>query len=116
MSEERDPILQKMFARADQELPGEAFAEAVMARARQGRKRSLALGAALALLAAVGVWVFAAPLLDGVNMITRVLTVTLFQPEAAWLALLLAPVNNVACLVGLGLLLLRFGYQRLFGR
>ena len=118
MDEERDPILQKLFAESQHELDGEAFTASVMTRSRFLRYQRLLpwLGGALALTVTLLLLV---PLQEfGVLIalfVTDILTITLFDLGEGWLALVFSPVNNIASLIVLGVKALRMGRKKIIG-
>ena len=118
MDEERDPILQKLFAESQHELDGEAFTASVMTRSRFLRYQRLLpwLGGALALAVSLLLLV---PLQEfGVLIalfVTDILTITLFDLGEGWLALVFSPVNNIASLIVLGVKALRMGRKKIIG-
>lgn len=116
MSEERDPELQSLFARAHAELPAAAFTAALMEKISAKRRTRGLLAAALTLFAGFCAWWLALPLQQAINSLTLGLMASLFEVENAWLAVFLAPVNNVGALVAVGLLLMWVGYRRIFDR
>ena len=118
MDEERDPILQNLFAESQHDLDGAAFIASVMARSRFLRIRRFLpwIGGTLALL--VGLLLLV-PLQEfGVLIalyVTDVLTITLVDLGEGWLALVLSPVNNIASLIVLGVKALRMGRKKIVG-
>jgi hypothetical protein len=99
-NEDRDPLLQSLFAEAEQELDGSALTAQVMARTRSFRLTLLAGGAsALLLLLAGARLVFDVPLFDFAVLISEVLATPLVNLGEGWLALLLLPVNTIASLL-----------------
>jgi hypothetical protein len=99
-NEDRDPLLQSLFAEAEQELDGSALTAQVMARTRSFRLTLLAGGASALLLLLAGVrLVFDVPLFDFAVLISEVLATPLVNLGEGWLALLLLPVNTIASLL-----------------
>jgi len=99
-NEDRDPLLQSLFAEAEQELDGSVLTAQVMARTRSFRLTLLAGGAsALLLLLASVRLVFGVPLFDFAMLISEVLATPLVNLGDGWLGLLLLPVNTVASLL-----------------
>ena len=115
MNEERDPLLESLFARAapDQELVDERFTDQVMAGISR-RGRNVLLGRA-AIVAAIVVFelLLSAPLQNSVGTLTGLLGTTLIQLENEWLAMAVAPVNSIAGLVGITLLGLHALYRKI---
>jgi hypothetical protein len=104
-TDQRDPLLQALFADAEQELAGEALTARVMAKTRRRRYGVLAALAAGALLVLTATWLaFGMPLFEFAVLVSMALTTPLVDLGEGWLALLLLPLNTVA---GVLLILLR---------
>ena len=69
------------------------------------------LGIGLAFVA--GAWLLATPLSDAVLLLTRGITFPLVGLDDRWLAELIAPVNNVASVIALGIVGLRIAYRKI---
>lgn len=103
--DQRDPLLQELFAHAEQELAGEALTASVMAKTRRRRYRVLATLAGAVLLMLTATWLaFGVPLFEFALLVSMALTTPLVDLGEGWLALLLLPLNTVASLL---LILLR---------
>ena len=113
MTDDRDPVIQSLFAEAEEELAGEVFTDRVMLQS--GKLRPVALigwlGIGLAFVA--GAWLLATPLSDAVLLLTRGITFPLVGLDDRWLAELIAPVNNVASVIALGIVGLRIAYRKI---
>ena len=108
MTDDREPILQAMFADAQHDLEGESFTAAVMQQSRFLKYRVLAPWVACAtLILTVCVFYLAVPLQDFAQLVARGLTVRLFDPGDSWAAWLVSPVNNVGSLLVIGVKLAR---------
>ena len=92
MTEDRDPLLQTLFAEAHQELDGEVFISGVLDQIRSQRN-PLVAGA---LLFAAAAWIFALPLLEIAQLITTALSITLVDLGQGWIFWILSPINNIA--------------------
>lgn len=114
MTEDRDPLLQSLFANAEQDLREETFTNQVMVRAGQLRRRSLVMWICVDLAIVICVWLLAAPLQAAVNLLLPSLTTSLVDLDNRLLAELLLPVNNVASVLALVAIGLRSAYRRLF--
>jgi hypothetical protein len=118
MDDERDPILQNLFAESQHDLDGEAFTASVMARSRFSRYQRILpwIGGALALAVSLLLLI---PLQEFGVLIalffTDILTITLIDLGEGWLALVLSPVNNIASLIVLGVKALRMGRKKIIG-
>lgn len=113
MSDERDPLLDSLFARAERELVEDRFTANVMARVAT-RRRNVLIGrlAIVALLIALEV-LLSDPLQNYTGVITQVLSMSLVKLESGMVALVLAPINSIAGLIGMLLLGLQFLYRRM---
>jgi len=100
MTDVRDPLVQTLFAEAQQELDGKELTARVMARTRSLTILWLAAGVSAAIILLAGAWLFfAIPLLEFAVLIANALTSTLVDLGDGWLALVFLPVNNVASLL-----------------
>ena len=116
MNEDRDPYLESVFARAEQELDGRAITAQVMARTRSFKLLLLAGGASVAALLLAGArLIFGIPLFDFAILVSQVLATPLFNLGEGWLALLLLPLNSVAGLLVLTFRALRVIQKKFFG-
>ncbi|MGI9327055.1 MAG: hypothetical protein ACR2PZ_17690 [Pseudomonadales bacterium] len=108
--DDQEAWLQACFAQAETELPAQDFAETVMRRVEQHKRRKLyrrlVLGLALALLLP--------PLRDLGLVLTQVLMVTIVELDNALVGQLLAPINSVGGLLSLVLLGLKLMHMRWF--
>ena len=111
-TDERDPLLQTLFADAQLELTEETFTAKVMSRSRLIRYRVLIPWVALALLLAAGAWFLGIPV-EVAQFVTQVLNTTLFELGDSWLAWMLSPVNNVAALIVIVVKAIRIGRRKL---
>jgi hypothetical protein len=114
MTEDRDPMLQALFANAEQDLQAEAFTHQVMASARLRKRRTVIGWICIDLVIVICVWLLAAPLQSVVNLLLPSLTTSLVDLDNRLLAELLLPVNNVASLLALVAIGLRSAYRRFF--
>lgn len=113
MNDDRDPLVQNLFAGADEVLLAEPFVGAIetkLAARRPWRWPLLVLLIAVLLLGAA---LLAAPLQSVVLWLSQALMMPLVDLTDPTLAALLLPVNTAAAPIALGLLLLRFAFQRL---
>jgi len=112
MSEDREPLLQELFAEIHPELDAQKFTAKVMARTRLLRVRQMAPWLAAALLIAVGASLLV-PLQDFALLLSRVLSITLIDLGESWAAWLFTPINNVASLVIIGVKAIRMGRKKI---
>lgn len=115
MTEEKDPVLQALFADAERPLADGGFTGRVMSRIDRGRRWALAarigIGLALALCAGLA----APPLAAVADLLTQALALPLLRLDDPLVARLLAPVNNIAGLCVVGLAGLWLFYRSIFG-
>ncbi|MGI9234806.1 MAG: hypothetical protein ACR2RD_14325 [Woeseiaceae bacterium] len=113
MSNERDPVLESLFAQADVELNKNDFAGQVMAMVEK-RRRNVLLGrvAFLALLVAFE-FILSAPLQNSIGAATEAMSMSLLDVSNEWLAVIVAPLNSIAGLLGVLLLGLHTIYRRM---
>jgi hypothetical protein len=114
MTEERDPMLQALFADAEQDLQEDAFTGRVMVSARLQKRRALIGWICFDLMIVICVWLLAAPLQSAVNLLLPSLTTSLVDLDNRLLAELLLPVNNLASVLALLAIGLRSAYRRFF--
>ena len=117
MTDERDPRLEALFDEAREELAGDEFAADLMVRVGRLRRRTLVGWAAVAVVLLAGAWLLSGPVTSAVSLMTRLMPQSLVEVEAGnqLFAQLLAPINSVAAVVALGMLLIRFAYKKIFG-
>ena len=113
MNNDRDPLLESLFAQTDCDLAEDDFNAQVMAHVER-RRRNVLLGrlAIVALLIALEV-LLSAPLQNTVGLFTQVLSTTLVELENEWLALVVAPLNSIAGLIGMLLLGMHHLYRKM---
>ena len=113
MNDERDPLLESLFKRAERELVEDDFTAQVMGQVAT-RRRNVLIGrfAIVALIVALEV-LPSSPLQNSAGAITQVLNTSLFELGTGGLALMVSPLNSVAGLIGMLLLGLQFFYRRL---
>ena len=114
MTDDRDPLLQTLFAEAQQELDGTEFVRQVMLQAGRQRHQVIAYAALAVLVIACGL-VLTQPLQEFALLLAQGLTTTLVDLGDGWLSFLISPINNVASLVILSLKALRSGHKRFVG-
>lgn len=113
MSNERDPLLESLFAQTNVELNDDDFSEQVMTMVER-RRRNVMIGRVgfLALLLAFE-FLLSAPLQNSVGTVTQALSVSLLDVGNEWLAVIVAPLNSIAGLMGMLLLGLHTLYRRM---
>ena len=100
MSNERDPVLETLFAESKLEINENGFSDQVMDGVEK-RRRNAFLGriALLALLVAFEL-LLSEPVQHSVGAMTEMLSSSLFDIKSDWLAIILSPLNSVAGLIG----------------
>lgn len=115
MTDDRNPMLERLFRIAGAALANDAFVAGVMARIDRLRRRTIIVRSCLLLVFAPIAWLLAAPLLDAARFASEVLPTSLVDIGASRIGLLLSPINSVAGAAALGFLVLWGVYKRLFG-
>lgn len=113
MNDERDPLLESMLMLDEGELVEDDFTQQVMTNV-ENRGRNVLLGrvAIVALLIPFEV-LLSAPLQNSVGAMTAVLNTSLLDVHNQYVALIVAPLNSIAGLVGILLLGVRYFYRKL---
>ncbi len=113
MNDERDPLLESIFARAERELVEDKFTAQVMAQVAT-RRRNVLIGrlAIVALLVALEL-LLSTPLQNSAGVITQVLSTSLVELEGGAVATVVSPINSIAGLIGMLLLGMQFLYRRM---
>ena len=114
MSTSRDPNLEKLFARAEQDFQHDSFAAHVLRQIDRERRRMLLVWFALIVLALACLAFLASPVLTAFSMASKVLPVPLLEIETEWLRLLLSPINSVAAAIAVAALGLGKFFRRIF--
>lgn len=112
MTEPLDPELQILFANADDDLPGDSFVETVLAGLVRDRRRRRVRRIAIAAAVVALLWLFHAPLQEFGWVAMQALGTNLLPPGDGLAMQFLAPLNNVAGLLALGLLALQVFLRR----
>ena len=107
MADDRDPLIETLFAEAGRDLDGAAFTARMLARTRGRKYRMLAGWLSAGLVLAASIWLLAIPLQEIAQLIAQGLTVSLFDLGEGWLAWFLLPVNNIASLLVLSVKAMR---------
>ncbi len=115
MTDNRDPLLQTLFAEAHHDLDGEAFTAHVMAQMRRRRYRIVAGWVGVALLLAAIAWLLALPLQEFALLISQGLTRSLIDLGDSWLAWLFSPVNKIGSLLVLIVQAIRIVRKKIIG-
>ena len=112
MSNERDPVLESLFAQSKIEISENGFSDEVMAGVEK-RRRNVFLGR-IALLALLVVFelLLSGPLQQSAGALAQALSTTLIETDTGWLGDVLAPLNSIAGLLGVSLVGLHSLYRR----
>ena len=113
MNDERDPLLESLFAQAVCEPANGNFHTMVMASVEK-RRRTVFFGriAIVVLLIALEL-LLSSPMQNSVGMMTEALSTSLVEVTNEWLAAAVAPLNSIAGLVGMLLLGVHTLYRRM---
>ncbi len=113
MNDERDPLLESLFAQSVREPANGNFQTKVMASVEK-RRRTVLFGriAIVALLIALEL-LLSSPMQNSVGMMTEALSTSLVEVTNEWLAAAVAPLNSVAGLVGMLLLGVHTLYRKM---
>jgi len=110
MMDDRDPVLQALFASPQEDLAGEVFTMRVMSQTDNLKSRAtirrVFIGLALGLLTI--------PLQELAVPLTQLMVVSLFDLDNLVLAQVLAPLNTVGSALSMVLLGMRVVYKRIF--
>ena len=113
MNNERDPLLESLFAQAECEPANDNFQAAVMANiAKRRRKVFIGRVAIVALLITLEL-VMSSPIQNIVGTVTEALSTSLFEIRNEWVAVAVAPLNSMAGLFGMLLLCMHHFYRKM---
>jgi hypothetical protein len=113
MTEQRDRLLESLFDAADEELTDEGFTASVVEDVRARRRRVTFGRVTIAALLVMLEILLDAPVQNSLGVLGDALGTSLYPIEPGWLAILLAPVNSVAGLIGMILLGLHYLYRKI---
>lgn len=112
MTEERDPILQTLFAEVQHEFDDKEFTARVLTRTKSLKLKIIAGSIATLLLVAVGAWLFALPVQELTVLIAQGLSIELVTLSNSMLSWILAPINNIAGVTVLSLKAMRMFWTK----
>jgi hypothetical protein len=112
MTDERDPLLERLFAESRSEPADNAFCERVMASVEKRRRNVFAGRMAIVALLLLSELLLSAPLQNSFGIITEALGGALVPVTNEWLAMAVEPVNSIAGVIGVILLGLLAVYRR----
>ena len=112
---DRDPLLQKLFDIANRDLPGDAFIEGVMSRIEALRRRAILAWAAAGLVLAIAAWLLTPTVIGAVDLLSRTLPQSLMEIDepSAFIGQVLAPLNSIAAIVAITVLVIAFAYRKI---
>ncbi|MGI9236087.1 MAG: hypothetical protein ACR2QZ_01735 [Woeseiaceae bacterium] len=113
MSNERDPVLESLFAQASVELHEIDFAGQVMASVEKRRRNVLIGRIGFLVLLVAFEFLLSAPLQNSIGAVTQAMGTSLLDISNEWLAVMVAPLNSIAGLLGMLLLGLHTIYRRM---
>ena len=114
MTDERHPMIQALFANAEEDLAGDDFVARVMERTQKQVNKTLLAWVCVGLLVLPIVWMLTAFAQDSVYLLTRSLTTSLFDLDHKLLAQVVSPVNNFGFMLALIVVGLRMVYRKIF--
>ncbi len=113
MNNERDPMLEALFAQSADTRVEENFTARVMAQIEARRRKVLVARVAIVTLIIALEWLLSSPLQNFVGELTQILSTSLVDVKNAWLASVIAPLNSIAGLIGMLLLGLHVFYRKM---
>lgn len=113
---DRDPLLQQLFDIANLDLPADAFVSAIMSRIDALRRRAILGWAATGLALAVAAWFLTPTMVGAVDLLSRALPQSLvtIDQHSALIAQVLSPLNSIAAVVAVTVLVIAFVYRKIF--
>ena len=114
MTEQKDLLLQTVFAKADSELQADGFVDNVLLQVHKKKRRVTVMKLCFALVSAALIWMLAEPIQNGVYYMMQGLFSSVSQIDNQLMSELLAPVNNIAALLALSGLVIRKLYKKTF--
>jgi hypothetical protein len=116
MTMDRDPLLQQLFDLANRDLHGTAFIAGVMSQIDALRRRAIVAWIAAGLVLAVAAWLLTPTMVAAVGLLSQALPQSLVEVDTppALVGHLLSPLNSIAAVVAVTVLVVVFAYRRLF--
>lgn len=113
---ERDPLLQRLFDIANQDLAGDAFIAGVMAQIDALRRRAIIAWSVAGLVLAVAAWLLTPTLVGAVGLLSQALPQSLIEVEdtSAMVNQVFGPLNSVAAVVAVTALVIVYAYRKIF--
>jgi hypothetical protein len=113
MSDERDPLLESLFAEAAIESADEEFNNAVMENVKRRRRNVLIGRVSIVALIVLFELLLSSPMQNSIGTMTAALSMSLVDLQAGWFASAVAPLNSIAGLIGMLLLGVHALYRKL---
>ena len=113
MSDERDPVLETLFAESKIEVSENGFSDQVIAGVEKRRRNVLLGRIGLVALLVVFEFLLSGPLQQSAGAMAQALSTSLIEIETGWLADVLAPLNSVAGLIGVSLVGVHSLYRKI---
>jgi hypothetical protein len=113
MSDERDPLLESLFAEAAIESADEEFNNAVMENVKRRRRNVLIGRVSIVALIVLFELLLSSPMQNSIGTMTAALSMSLVDLPAGWFASAVAPLNSIAGLIGVLLLGVHALYRKM---
>ena len=113
MNDERDPKLEALFTNAAAESPNDDFTDKVMTNVASHRRNVMIGRVAIVAMIVLLEVLLSAPVQSAVGAVVEVLGTPIIEMDQSMLAMMLAPANSIAGVIGGVLLLVHFLYRRL---
>ena len=104
MRDERDPLLESLFAQAPVDLDEKEFSDRLMAKVENRRRNVIMARMGFVAVLVLFEFLLSAPLQNSVGVVTDALSTSLLDVGNEWLAVVVEPLNSVAGLIGMLLL------------
>jgi hypothetical protein len=116
MTMDRDPLLQQLFDLAKHDLGGEAFVAGVMAQIDASRRRAIVAWVVAGLVLLVAAWLLTPTMVAAVTLLSQALPQSLVEVDepSALVGLVFSPLNSIAAIVAVTVLVIVFAYRKIF--
>ena len=113
---ERDPLLQKLFEIANQDLSADAFIAGVMGQIDSLRRRAIVAWAVAGLVLGFAAWLLTPTVVGAVSLLSQLLPQTLVEIDdpSAIVSQVMSPLNSVAAVIAVTVLVIVFAYRKIF--
>lgn len=113
MNDQRDPVIESLFAQAERRFEDSAFADRIMARIKRRRRRIVGIRVAIILALVVLELVTTQPIQNYVGTASQYLGMQLFDLGEGWVSAVFSPLNSILGIVGLILIGMQVLYRRI---